>query len=148
MPSRITSPFGTISLFAGDHDNLIEEVFGRASEAGHRPEDTTLAVDIYEDEEEYVLKADLPGVAKEDVQVTLVEGVLTINAQAKAEESPDKAHWLRRERRYGHYVRSIQLGGAIDGDNISASLKNGVLELTLPKPSKVERKTISITGED
>ena len=148
MPSRITSPFGTISLFAGDHDNLIEEVFGRASEAGHRPEDTSLAVDIYEDEGEYVLKADLPGVAKEDVQVTLVEGVLTINAEAKAEESPGNAHWLRRERRYGHYVRSIQLGGAIDSDNIKASLKNGVLELTLPKPGKVERKTISIAGED
>ena len=148
MPNRITSPFGTISLFSGDHDNLIEEVFGRAAKAMHRPEDTTLAVDIYEDEGKYVLKADLPGVAKEDVQVTLVEGVLTIDAQAKPAESPEKAHWLRRERRHGHYLRSIQLGGAIDGDKIAASLKNGVLELTLPKPDKVERKTIAITGED
>ena len=148
MPSRITSPFGTISLFAGDHDNLIEEVFGRASEAGHRPEDTTLAVDIYDDEGEYVLKADLPGVAREDVHVTLVEGVLTINAQSKAEESPPNAHWLRRERRYGHYVRSIQLGGAIDAANISASLKNGVLVVTLPKPNRVERKHIDIIAED
>ena len=58
---------------------------------------------------------------------------------------PEQGQWLRRERRIGHYVRSIQLGGTIDADNITANLKDGVLELTVPKPKKVERQTISIT---
>ena len=145
MPSRITSPFGTVSLFSGEHDSLIEQIFGRAQETGQKPEDTVLAVDIYEDEGKFVVKADLPGVQKEDVQITLSEGVLTINAQSKAEESPESGHWLRRERRYGHYVRSIQLSGAVDAKNIKASLKEGVLELTVPKPSKVQRQTIAIS---
>lgn len=146
MPSRITSPFGTISLFSGEHDSLIEQVFGRASEAGQKPEDTVLALDIYEDEEKYVVRADLPGVRREDVQVSLTEGMLTINAESKADESPEAGHWLRRERRYGHYVRSIHMSGAINSDKIAAQLKDGVLELTMPKPSKVERKTITIKG--
>lgn len=146
MPSRITSPFGTISLFSGEHDNLIEQVFGRATEAGQKPEDTVLALDIYEDEEKYVVRADLPGVQREDVQVTLTEGMLTINAESKADECPESGHWLRRERRYGHYVRSIHMSGAIDADRITAHLSDGVLELTMPKPSKVERKTIDITS--
>ena len=145
MPGRITSPFGTISLFSGEHDNLIEQVFGRASDTGQKPEDTVLAVDILEDEDRYVLKADLPGVQKEDIHVTLSEGVLTINAESKSEESPETGHWLRRERRYGHYVRSLHLSGAIKADSITANLKDGVLELIMPKPSRVEKKTISIS---
>ena len=144
MPGRITSPFGTISLFSGEHDSLIEQVFGRASETGQKPEDTVLAVDILEDEDKYVLTADLPGVKKEDIHVTLSEGMLTINAESKSHESPDTGHWLRKERRYGHYVRSIHLSGAIKADSIKANLKDGVLELTMPKPSRIEKKTIEI----
>lgn len=144
MPGRITSPFGTISLFSGEHDNLIEQVFGRASEAGQKPEDTVLAVDILEEDDKYIVKADLPGVLKDDVQITLSEGVLTINAESKSDESSDTGHWLRRERRYGHYVRSLHLSGAIKADSISANLTDGVLEVTLPKPERVEKKTISI----
>ena len=58
--------------------------------------------------------------------------------------APQAGHWLLRERRFGHYVRSIQLSGAVDAKNITASLKDGVLELTVPKPKKVEHQTISI----
>ena len=142
--SRITSPFGTISLFSGEHDNLIEQVFGRASETGQKPEDTVLAVDIYEDESRFLVRADLPGVNKEDVQVTFADGVLTINAESKADETPAEGHWLRRERRYGHYVRSLQVTSVIDAEKISASLSDGVLELVVPKPSKTAQKTIAI----
>lgn len=144
MVGRITSPFGTISLFSGEHDNLIEQVFGRAQEAGQKPEDTVLAVDIYEDDTQYVVKADLPGVTRDKVQVSLAENVLTINAEPRDLEGEGDGHWLRRERRYGHYVRSIQLGGAIDAENISASLTDGVLAVTVKKPGTVERRTIAI----
>ena len=144
MPSRITSPFGTVSLFSGEHDSLIEQIFGRAQEAGRKPEDAVLAVDIYEDETKFLVTADLPGFQKSDVQVTLSDGVLTINAESKPDETPEAGHWLLRERRFGHYVRSIQLSGAVDAKNISASLKDGVLELTVPKPKKIEQHTISI----
>ena len=144
MAGRISSPFGTISLFSGEHDNLIEQVFGRAQEAGQKPEDTVLAVDVYEDDNQYLVKADLPGVSKDKVQVSLAENVLTINAEPRDLEGEGEGHWLRRERRYGHYVRSIQLGGTIDADNIAASLTDGVLVVTVKKPATAERKTIAI----
>lgn len=147
MPSRITSPFGTVSLFSGEHDNLIEKVFGRAQEMGRAPEDTVLAVDIFEDGGQFLVKADLPGFKKADVHVTLSEGVLTINAESRTDDSKAAGHWLLRERRFGHYVRSIQLSGAIDADNIKAALKDGVLEVTVPKPKKVEQKEIAISSK-
>ena len=55
MPSRIISPFRTVSLFSGEHDSLLEQVFGQASERGQKPEDTVLSVDIFEDESRYVI---------------------------------------------------------------------------------------------
>ena len=144
MPTRITSPFGTISLLSGEHDSLIEQVFGRAREAGQKPEDTVLAVDIYEDSSKYLVRADLPGIPKENVQVTYSDGVLTINAESKVEETPKEGHWLRRERRTGQYVRSIQLSRVVDAKNIKAKMTDGVLELTVPKPKKVEAHSINI----
>ncbi len=144
MPTRISSPFGTISLLSGEHDSLIEQVFGRAQEAGQKLEDTVLAVDIYEDSTKFLVRADLPGIRKENVQVTYTDGVLTINAESKAEETSEDGHWLRRERRYGQYVRSIQLSSVVDAKNIKAKMTDGVLELTVPKPSKVEAHSISV----
>ena len=81
MPSRIISPFGTVSLFSGEHDSLLEQVFGQASERGQKPEDTVLSVDIFEDENRYVIWADLPGVDRSDIQLSCSDNVLTIAAE-------------------------------------------------------------------
>jgi HSP20 family protein len=146
MPHRITSPFGTVSLSPFEHDSILEQLFKPWHESHLETEPTALPVDIYEDDERFVVTADLPGIAKENIRVSLTEGMLTINAEVKPGEPKSGGHWLRRERHHGQYVRSIQLTGTYDAENIEASLNSGVLELVIPKPKKAQPKTISIKG--
>ena len=107
-------------------------------------------VDIREDEAAYHLEADLPGVPKDKLNVSVDEGVLTISADLKEEHKEEDACYLYSERRSGHVERSFNLEG-IDADGITADYKNGVLTLNLPKvqptPKKEARK-IDISGEE
>lgn len=146
MPHRITSPFGTVSVSPYEQDSLLEQLFESRRESLREVEPTMLAVDIYEDDKQFVVRADLPGFEKSDVQISLTEGMLTINAESSPDEGKTGGgHWLRRERRHGQYVRSIQLAGTYDANKISASLQSGVLEVTVPKPRKSEPRTIKIS---
>lgn len=90
--------------------------------------------DIRENENEYILEADLPGFAKEDIHAEIKNGYLTIHAEKKSEsgDKNDDDQYIRRERSYGSITRSFDLDG-IDTDGISAAYKDGVLSLTLPK---------------
>ncbi|MGM9632350.1 MAG: Hsp20/alpha crystallin family protein [Eubacteriales bacterium] len=90
--------------------------------------------DIRETEHSYVLEADLPGFAKEDIHAEVRNGYLTIHAEHKSEndEKDKKGNYIKRERSYGSFSRSFDLDG-IKSDEITASYKDGVLELTLPK---------------
>ena len=133
--------------FSGEYDSLLEQVFGQASERGQKPEDTVLSVDIFEDENRYVIWADLPGVDRSDIQLSCSDNVLTIAAETGQSVSESDGHWLRRERRSGHLVRSIHIGHMLNTDAVSASLKDGVLEAQIPKHTSSERQTITIDSE-
>src|SRR5690606_41238198 len=96
-------------------------------------------------ENEYVVRADLPGIRKEDISVTLENGLLTISAERKAEEERKEGEReLRRECRYGRYVRSLRLGTQIDEKGVKASYRDGVLELLLPKAEEVKPRKIEV----
>lgn len=102
-------------------------------------------LDVIERDNEYVVKTDLPGVKKDDIEVSLENGVLTISAETKSEtEEKEGERVIRQERRYGKYVRSLRLGTEIDEKKIKAAYKDGVLELTLPKAEEVKPKKISV----
>lgn len=94
-------------------------------------------VDIVENEKNYVIKADLPGVKKEDVEVTLEEGLLTIKAETRTEtekkEKKEKGEFIRRERHFGQFVRRLNLGSNIAEKEIVANFQDGVLTVTVPK---------------
>jgi HSP20 family protein len=145
MAHRITSPFGTVSVSPFEHDSVLEQLFESRHEAHREYEPSLLPVDIYEDDAQFLVVADLPGFSKDDIQISLTEGMLTINAESSSDESRTGGHWLKRERRHGQYVRSIQLTGTYDADKINASLNAGVLEVAVPKPRKTEPKTIEIS---
>jgi len=133
-------------LFNDDFDNLFEGFF-RPMRAFPEMESGGLipSVDVKEENDVYVVKADLPGVKKEDIDVSLQEGVLTINAESKEEkEEKEKGRVIRQERRYGKFVRSMRLGTGIDEAKVQASYKDGVLELKLPKSEEVKPKKISV----
>jgi HSP20 family protein len=87
----------------------------------------------------------MPGVKKEDIQITLENGVLTIAAETKSEkETKEDGQVLRQERRYGKYVRSLRMGTQVDGDRLKAAYKDGVLELILPKAEAAKPRKITV----
>ena len=104
----------------------------------------TLALDVYETEESLVIKTSLPGVKPEEVDITVTEDVLTIKGEARSEEKVESANYLRQERRYGNFQRSLQLPGSLQTDRAEATFENGVLTLTIPKAEEAKPRTIQV----
>ena len=104
-----------------------------------------MRTDIRETENAYILEADLPGFTREDVHAEIKDGYLTIRAEHKSETEDKNETYLRRERSYGSFSRTFDLEG-IDAEAITASFKDGVLTLNLPKlqPKKEEARTVEI----
>ena len=107
------------------------------------------AVDIVEDENEYLVKADLPEVKKEDLSVTFEKGILTISGERKFEKETkdEKKKYHRVERSYGKYSRSFQLPETVDAEQLTADFKDGVLVVHLPKHEEIEPKSIRVNVE-
>jgi HSP20 family protein len=107
----------------------------------------SLAVDMYETEDEVVVKTAVPGVKSEDIDVSITGDVLTIKGETKAEEKVGKANYIRQERRYGVFSRSLSLPSTVVADKATAEFQNGVLILTLPKAEEVKPKTIQVKAK-
>jgi HSP20 family protein len=101
-------------------------------------------VDISETDQEYLIRAELPEVKKEDVKVTLEDGVLTIQGERKHEKEEKGKRFHRVERSYGSFVRSFTLPEEIDDGNVKAEFKDGMLNLHLPKSEKAKPKAIEV----
>ena len=105
------------------------------------------AVDLYEEKDEIVAKTELPGVAKEDIQVNITDHMLTIKGEKKREEETKEKNFYRSERSYGAFSRSIELPSEIHAEKARASFKNGVLELHLPKTEEAKKKEVKVKVE-
>ena len=101
-------------------------------------------VDIIEDEKEYLIKAELPDMNKEDVRLTVENEVLTISGERTFEKEEKGKKYHRVERAYGSFVRSFSLPEDADGSRVSADFKDGMLQVHLPKSQKTKPKTIEI----
>jgi len=107
--------------------------------------DWTPSVDIIENNEEFLIKAEIPEIEKDNIKVNVAEGILSISGERKFEKKEEKGEKVHRiERYYGSFARSFTLPENVDGDNISAEHKNGVLTLHLKKIEKPEPKSIDI----
>ena len=102
-------------------------------------------VDITEDEKEYLIKAELPDMKKEDVRLTVENGVLAISGERKFEKEEKGRKYHRIERAYGSFVRSFSLPEDADGSKVTADFKDGLLQVHLPKSVKATPKAIEIT---
>ena len=102
------------------------------------------SVDISETDGEYQIKAEIPDVKKEDVKVTLEDGVLTIQGERKHEKEEKGKKYHRIERSYGSFVRSFTLPDLVDEEKVKAEFKDGVLNLQLPKSEKANPKAIEV----
>jgi HSP20 family protein len=102
------------------------------------------ALDVIEEKDQYVLKADLPGIKKEDIKVSVENGVLTIEGERKSETEHKDKQVHRVERSWGRFVRTLNLGTSVDQHKIRANYKDGVLELIVPKSEAAKPKAIDI----
>jgi HSP20 family protein len=103
------------------------------------------AMDLVEDGEEYVLRADLPGVRDEDVNVELDDEVLTISGERKSEHEERRDGYRRIERSSGRFSRSLTLPDGVDAERIDAHFENGVLEVRVPKPEQRQPRRVAIS---
>lgn len=105
-------------------------------------------VDIKDSDTAVVIKAELPGMKKEDINVTYENNILTVRGERKSEEREERSNYLRLERRQGFFSRSFSLDMQIDQEGIKAVYKDGVLEVNLPKkePHRAKEVTIDIEG--
>jgi len=102
------------------------------------------ALDLYEDDSSFILKAELPGLKKEDIQLSVENGVLSLSGERKSEVDEEKQGVVRSERYFGKFVRSVSLPPSIKADEIVASYKDGILTVNVPKADEVKSKSISI----
>lgn len=133
-----------------DVSDRLNRMFGRsATGQGDGREammlaDWTPTVDVRENESEYLIKADLPHVKKDDVKVTVQEGILSIQGERKREEEKKGEKIHRVERAYGRFVRTFSLPDYVDESKVSADFKDGVLIVHLPKSEKAKPKAIEV----
>jgi HSP20 family protein len=139
------TPFWQLSTLRDEIDRLFESPmaeFTRGSQqflGGWLP-----AVDLYEDKETVIVKAELPGMKKEEIVISLHEGVLTLSGERKLEEKFHDSEVHRSERFVGRFQRTVTLPYPVKGDKVSASYKDGLLTVTLPKTEESKPKQIKV----
>lgn len=129
-------PFGSLRLFEDAVTRLMSEP--RTS----RP--WSPAVDIVETEDELIVKADLPDVPLEDIDVHLENGTLSLKGERKFEKESAEKGYHRIERSYGSFMRSFSVPSSVDTEKVSADYKNGVLTVTLPKKEAAKPKQVKV----
>ena len=144
-------PFREISSLQTEMNRLFNAAFegpgggGAAATAARR---WTPAMDLLETEDQFVLRADLPGLSEEDVNIELEDNVLTVSGERKAEHEEKREGFYRMERAYGAFSRSLTLPKGVDPEAVTAAFDRGVLEVRVPKPEQRKPRRISIsTGE-
>jgi len=133
-------------------ERRFEDIFGRSllpawrrlplEERGWAP-----AIEVFEKGDKFVIKAEVPGMKEEDIDVSVVGDTLTIKGEKKAESEVKEEDYYCCERSYGSFFRSVALPSTVDAKKIEASYDNGVLEITLPKAAEVKPKKVSISAK-
>ncbi|MGB5443851.1 MAG: Hsp20/alpha crystallin family protein [Gammaproteobacteria bacterium] len=133
-----------VNLFR-QFDNELNRYFSNAhTEAANQAHDWTPAVDIREEDNRYVVEADIPGVARENIDILLEDSVLTVNGQRSIESEDNAENYRRRERTHGSFVRQFTLPDTVNTEAISATVTDGVLEIRIPKQEKPEARKITV----
>lgn len=123
-------------------NRMFNELFGRSQESNLTA--WAPAVDILENEHELVVKADLPDVKPEELDIRVENNILTIRGERKFEKKVDEKNYLRVERSYGSFSRSFSLAKTVNSEAIKADYKDGVLTLTIPKREEAKPKQIKV----
>ncbi|NWG06960.1 MAG: Hsp20/alpha crystallin family protein [Chloroflexi bacterium] len=127
-------------------DRLFDDAFTRPLSV-FKDSWTVPAIDMYQTDDEIVVKAALPGIKTDEVQINITGEVLTIKGEAKQQEEKKERAWHIREQRWGSFERSVILPTEVVADKAKAEFENGILTITLPKAEEVKPKVISIKAK-
>lgn len=140
----LLSPFTELSRIRSEINRFFEDPFAMTLPTTTLFEGWEPSVDVYEDKDKLTVKAELPGMKKEEIDVSLVGNTLTISGERKHEEERKEGEMYRAERYFGRFQRSIPLSTAADPSKIEASYKDGVLTVTCPKSEEFKAKQIPV----
>jgi HSP20 family protein len=139
-------PFRDVVSIQDEMNKLFDDFFGRPvlrtewTDSAWNP-----SVDVSEDKNNVIIKAEMPGMNKEDIKISVQDGVLTFKGEKKQEKEEKDKNYHRIERSYGSFCRSFQLPTSVKSDKIKAGYKDGVLSIALPKAEEVKPKEIPIS---
>jgi HSP20 family protein len=135
-------------------DRMVEDFWRRPFPSLPRPErwwpaETGMimrmpAVDVYDEKDDVVIKAEIPGLSKEDLSVQVTDSTLTIKGEKKREEEVKEDNYYRCERSFGSFTRAVALPCDVKADQVKASFKNGVLDVRMPKTEEAKKKAITV----
>jgi HSP20 family protein len=146
MPIVRWEPFRDLVSTQDRLNRLFNETMGRYfGDEGVRAGAWVPAVDIYETDQNIILKAELPGVDPKDVEATVHDGTLYLKGERKYEKEVKEENYHHAERSYGSFTRSFQLPASVDAEKVQAEFKDGVLTLTMPKKEEAKVKKIMIS---
>jgi HSP20 family protein len=126
-----------------DIERAFEPIFG---ETWFRPALTleAPAIDVYEENHDLVVKAEIPGLTKDEIDVSVIGNMLTVKGEKKKEEEINEKDYYRCERAFGAFARTVEFPVAVKTDNIKASFKDGVLEVRLPKTEEAKKNVVHV----
>ena len=136
--------FGRLSNLRDEIDRLFEGPLAEFARGAQLLSGWTPALDVLEDKDTLIVKAELPGMKKEEIEVSLHDGTLSISGERKDESKFKNAEVYRAERFVGRFQRSVSLPTAVASDKVSAQYKDGILTITLPKTEEAKPKQIDV----
>ena len=140
-------PLRELSSLQSDMNRFFNSMFDTPAGRSGDLRRWTPAMDLAETDDAFVLRADLPGVSQEDVNIELEDTVLTVSGERKADHETKGEGFYRVERSFGAFSRSLTLPKGVDAEAIAASFTDGVLEVRVPKPEQGKPRRIAINGE-
>jgi HSP20 family protein len=144
IANRWEQPFRGATTLQEQINRVFGDVVGRTGEESNLTP-WAPAVDIYETEHELVVKADLPDVSPQDLDIRVENNILTIRGERKFENKVNEENYLRVERSYGAFSRSFSLANSVKSEAIKADYQNGVLTLSIPKREEAKPKQIKVS---
>jgi len=144
MPAVVRfDPFRDITTLRDEMNRLFSRAVGEGVGSGSA---WTPAVDIFDTEDAIVLRAELPGLKTDDIDIEVDENVLTLKGERRFEEQVEEGRYYRLERAYGSFQRSVTLPQGVKADEISATFDNGVLSVRVPKADEVKPRKIAVAA--
>lgn len=143
-PESAWPGFGRFSTLRDEIDRLFEGPLSELARTSQLLSGWTPPLDLHEDKDNFVVKIELPGMKKEDIDVSLHDGNLGISGERKSEDKLEGVDVYRTERFFGHFQRTITMPAPVAADKIKAQYKDGVLTVTLPKAEEAKPKQIEV----